>query len=184
MLWFGWGSGKFIELNIVQKRKCSKTRHLAVSILECVYECVTFFPLPNLLNSNFVVSLNPIWTVRTGSLFLIATTTKELFRCFEGICFEVRDYDAIGEGSCLGVVYVPPKVVYEANGERLEFNLQSPSKKQDFSSKGILALRFRHASIEDLNFMAELVRDETADLFWKPNIKIGNILMRNVKAGM
>jgi len=128
--------------------------------------------------------------VKTGSLFLIEITTKDLFRCFEGICFEVRDYDAIGSGSRLGIVFVPPKVVYESASERLEFKLQTMTQTADAAKKtedsqGTLVLRFRHATLDDLNFMAELGRQEQADAFWKPKDfgKVGNLFSRNSKVG-
>ena len=71
-------------------------------------------------------TLNPIWTVKTQSLFLLSTSSKDLFRCYDGILFEVKDYDAIGESETLGRVWVPPKVLYEGKGDRMEFPLQVP----------------------------------------------------------
>jgi len=57
-------------------------------------------------------------------LFLLTKTTKEIFRCCEGLYFEVMDYDAVGGDESLGVTYVLPSVLYDGSGERLEFDLK------------------------------------------------------------
>jgi hypothetical protein len=83
-------------------------------------------------------TLNPVWTIKNQSLFLLSTSSRELFRCFEGIMFEVRDYDAFGDNEVLGRVYVPPKVMYEGKADRTEFALQLPpdlARKQPANKK-------------------------------------------------
>lgn len=66
---------------------------------------------------------DPIWTLDTGSLFLLNTTPKELFMSKEGVMFEVRDYDHIGAGTSLGFAWFSPKELYHANGKRIERRL-------------------------------------------------------------
>jgi hypothetical protein len=137
--------------------------------------------------------LDPIWTVKTGSLFLLETKTKDLFRCFDGIRFEVWDYDFVGSGSLLGVASVPAKVIYEANSERLEFPLQTmqtvPSMENGKNivadSGAIVVLRFRHATLDDLNFMSDLDREAMqTNTFWSPKAVAGNIMAKHSKFGV
>ena len=71
-------------------------------------------------------SLDPIWTIKTGGLFLLKLTTEELFTS-NGLVCEVMDFDKFGGNDKLGLFTVPPKVLFEAQGERLEYDLL-PSK--------------------------------------------------------
>jgi len=104
-------------------------------------------------------TLSPIWTVRTSSLYLLLVNDKE-FRLSGGLTFEVLT----GRGALLpfshGQVTVPPPVVLDGDGERLEFRLIGSNVKEGGDSdddekaqNNILALRFRHATEEDLQFM-------------------------------
>lgn len=74
--------------------------------------------------------LDPIWTVKTGSLFIIKLTVEELLTS-NGLTCEVMDFDKFGANDKLGLVTVPPKVLYDAKGERLEFHLIPPIKAKD-----------------------------------------------------
>lgn len=67
-------------------------------------------------------SLDPIWTVKTGSLFLLKLTTEELFTS-NGLICEVMDFDKFGANDKLGLITIPPKVLFEGKGERLEYDL-------------------------------------------------------------
>lgn len=97
-------------------------------------------------------SLDPIWTVKTQSLFLLEIDAEELF-IEDGMTFLVKDFDQFGGHETLGVVHVPPKTLYLANGERMEFKLQAvPGKTRD-EVPGYLALRCRRASAYDKSFM-------------------------------
>lgn len=108
-------------------------------------------------------TLSPIWTVRTSSLYLLLVNDKE-FELSAGLTFEVLT----GRGALLpfshGQVTVPPEIILEGKGERLEFHLKSeekegaddtPSKDTDEHEKvqNVLALRFRRATEEDMQFM-------------------------------
>ena len=108
-------------------------------------------------------TLSPIWTVRTSSLYLLLVNDKE-FELSAGLTFEVLT----GRGALLpfshGQVTVPPETILEGKGERLEFHLKSeekegsddtPSKDTDEHEKvqNVLALRFRRATAEDMQFM-------------------------------
>ena len=111
-------------------------------------------------------TLNPIWTLKTGSLFLLHIESKRLF-IEEGMNFVVKDYDNLGKHDVLGVCQVDPKVLYKANGERMEFGLGLPPHKQQLASvgsepekRGILVIRCRRATEYDQSFMAEYRRNE------------------------
>lgn len=108
-------------------------------------------------------TLSPIWTVRTSSLYLLLVNDKE-FELSAGLTFEVLT----GRGALLpfshGQVTVPPEIILEGKGERLEFHLKdeekegsddTPSKDADEHEKvqNVLALRFRRATEEDMQFM-------------------------------
>jgi hypothetical protein len=72
----------------------------------------------------------------------------------DGLVFILKDFDKLGGNEKLGVVTVPAKTLYEANGERMEFKLQSPGyKSRDVS--GYMAIRCRRASPSDIQFMEE-----------------------------
>lgn len=100
-------------------------------------------------------NLNPVWTVKTGSLFLLTVTSKELFMS-DGLMCEVADFDKLGFNEVLGAIFLPPKFLYEAKGQRMTYKLQkSPHGAKDYG-KGSLSVRVRHATANDKQFMKEL----------------------------
>lgn len=99
-------------------------------------------------------TLEPVWTVSTGSLFLLTVDVKQLFRG-EGLLCVVYDFDKLGKNDRLGSVVVPPKRMYDANGERMEFKLGPPPGKTE-DVPGDLVIRVRRASDHDKEFMAQL----------------------------
>ena len=99
----------------------------------------------------FAFSLDPIWTLKTESLFLLTLASKDLF-LQDGLGFVVRDFDRLGADENLGLVRVPPATLYKAKGERLEFKLQPPPGAGG-DVTGYLAIRCRRASDGDKIFM-------------------------------
>ena len=97
-------------------------------------------------------SLDPIWTVKTGSLFLLDVAAEELF-IEDGMKFVVKDFDQFGGDEALGLVTVPPRTIYQAKGDRMEFKLQPVPGKTTDELPGYLAIRCRRASPEDISFM-------------------------------
>lgn len=97
-------------------------------------------------------SLDPIWTIKTGSLFLLEVEAEELF-IEDGMKFLVKDFDQFGGNETLGIVHVPPKTLYKANGERMEFKLQPVPGKTTTEVPGYLAIRCRRATAHDKNFI-------------------------------
>eukprot|EP00536_Pseudo-nitzschia_multiseries_P015431 jgi/Psemu1/246838/estExt_Genewise1.C_8860010 len=108
-------------------------------------------------------TLNPIWTLKTGSLFLLQTDSKRFF-IEKGIKFVVRDYDKLSKHDVLAYCQVDPKVLYHANGERMEFKLSPPPSSgrsaNSNQNAGILVIRCRRATQYDQKFMEEYNRQE------------------------
>jgi hypothetical protein len=95
--------------------------------------------------------LDPIWTVKTGSLFLFSVDAKELFLS-EGLTFIIMEFDALRPSTILGTVSMAPKDINSSNGERLEFKL-NPPPGGPATVPGYLAIRCRRASDYDIKFM-------------------------------
>ena len=104
-------------------------------------------------------TLNPVWTLSTGSLCLIQTTLAEFFESASHMIFDVKDYDSIGEHELLGSTVVSKKEILQSAGERHEYELHQFAGKNNVMTTGnkkpILALRFKIASDEDVKFMLE-----------------------------
>ena len=97
-------------------------------------------------------SLDPIWTLKTGSLFLLTVESRELFLS-EGLYCLIKDYDTFGQNDALGVVVVPPKLLYNGKGERLEFKILPPPGSKAKEVQGRFAVRVRRATENDKKFM-------------------------------
>ena len=63
-------------------------------------------------------SVNPIWTIDSGSLFLLDVTPEEFFGSAQGLSFIIRDYDTISANDTLGKVFVPQDDLLNGDGER------------------------------------------------------------------
>lgn len=96
-------------------------------------------------------NLQPIWTLETGSLFLIQCTTEEFFASSSGISFTVKDYDVADADDVLATVSVPLKDALEGSGERTPYEMKLDKR---FAKKGVksptLFLRFKPASKDDI----------------------------------
>ena len=68
-------------------------------------------------------SLNPVWTLSTGSLFLIQTTLNEFFGSANRVEFIVKDYDSVGENDVLGSVLINKNDLLAGEGQRIEYPL-------------------------------------------------------------
>lgn len=105
-------------------------------------------------------SLNPIWTLQTGSLFIMSIDSKELF-AGDGLFCRVVDYDVISSDD-LGMFVVPPDVLYTASGEREVFKLKPPPRSKRKEVPGHLAIRCRRATQYDKDFMKEFESSQAA----------------------
>jgi hypothetical protein len=103
--------------------------------------------------------VDPIWTLSTGSLFLLAINIEKLFLS-NGLTLIVYDYDSLGSDEQLGTVTFTPKEIYDANGEREELKLQPPHGKAG-EVPGHLALRCRRATEHDIHFMTAFKRPDS-----------------------
>eukprot|EP00535_Pseudo-nitzschia_heimii_P007256 CAMPEP_0197177648 /NCGR_PEP_ID=MMETSP1423-20130617/3180_1 /TAXON_ID=476441 /ORGANISM="Pseudo-nitzschia heimii, Strain UNC1101" /LENGTH=1215 /DNA_ID=CAMNT_0042627229 /DNA_START=106 /DNA_END=3753 /DNA_ORIENTATION=- len=114
-------------------------------------------------------TLNPIWTLKTGSLFLLQTESRRFF-IEDGLKFVVKDYDNIGKDEVLGICKVDPKKFYKANGERQEFKLTQPRIRNAGAKNatddngdqpcGVLVIRCRRASQYDTKFIADFAKHD------------------------
>jgi hypothetical protein len=102
-------------------------------------------------------SLNPIWTIQSGSLFILSILAKDLF-AGDGLFCRVVDYDVLSSDD-LGYFVVPPDVLYKGNGERVEFKLKAPPRSKG-DVPGHLAIRCRRATQYDKDFMEEFRSSE------------------------
>jgi len=102
--------------------------------------------------TDYIYSVNPIWTLRKGSLFILTVDALELFEAEDGLIFEVKDYDAVAKHKSLGAVNISPRIIYKWDGERKEFDLRALSGEKNYN-QGKLALRVRRATNHDLEFM-------------------------------
>jgi hypothetical protein len=107
--------------------------------------CIFLVFLPN--------RLDPIWTLKTGSLFLLEVESKHLF-VEEGLTLLVKDYDQFGGNEFLGVAKVPAHKLYQAKGERMEFKLLPPPGSRESEIGGHIAIRCRRATEYDKKFMS------------------------------
>ena len=105
---------------------------------------------------------NPIWTLRTGSLFLLDVDAQELFEANDGIIMEVKDYDRHTTHS-LGAISISPRTIYNWDGERKEFDLKALSGEKKYG-EGKLALRVRRATAHDLEFMKNYQKNKKFDI--------------------
>jgi hypothetical protein len=99
-----------------------------------------------------IYSLNPIWTLQTGSLFIMSIDAKELF-AGDGLFCRVLDYDVLSSDD-LGYFVVPPDLLYKGNGEREVFKLKAPPRSKG-EVPGYVAIRCRRATQYDKEFMKE-----------------------------
>jgi C2 domain len=103
-------------------------------------------------------NLSPIWTIATGSLFLIETTPEEFFASSSGLTFVIKDKDTLGSNEVIGSVNILPEVLLTGTGKRLGYDIalaDSFAKKPVAEKKPRLYLRFKSAAKEDIEFMHE-----------------------------
>jgi hypothetical protein len=96
---------------------------------------------------------DPIFTIQTGSLFLLEMSPEEFF-AFPSLNFVVKDFDGIGTNEILGAVHVPLQDVLTGTGVRQEYQI-TPRKgflhghNEEFKPR--LYLRFRPATKDDIS---------------------------------
>lgn len=140
-------------------------------------------------STKFIPStLQPVWTIKTNSLCLFSVTIKDLFDSHDGLTFLVLDFDKFGSNEALGAVVIPPREVFLAKGERVEYALKPLFGQKDYG-KGKLAVRIRRATEYDKDFMEKWNSSQKEDLKVKMTATkggkgtIGSIITRNEKIG-
>jgi hypothetical protein len=73
------------------------------------------------------IRLNPIWTLETGSLFLIRTTVMDFFARSQFLTFVIEDYDGLTSNDFLGSVEVAKQYILKdgGTGERVDFDINT-----------------------------------------------------------
>ena len=89
--------------------------------------------------------LEPIYTLKNGSLFILTVDSFDLFKA-GGLNFLVEDHDDFSSNDLLGVASVPAKELYNARGERREY---------EFNTSGKIAIRCRRATDHDKEFLTQ-----------------------------
>jgi hypothetical protein len=79
---------------------------------------------------------------------LISLSAKELFQG-DGLYLDIMEYDTVGKDESLGHSVLDPRTMYEAKGERLVLPVEGKN------AKGQLAVRVRHATPYDIQFLKE-----------------------------
>jgi Ca2+-dependent lipid-binding protein len=96
-------------------------------------------------------NLQPIWTLETGSMFVILSTPEVFFASSSGISFAIKDYDIAGAHDLLATVSVPLNVALDSTGDRTEYSMVLDKA---FAKKGTKApslfLRIKPASKDDI----------------------------------
>lgn len=79
-------------------------------------------------------SLDPIWSLRTGSLFILEMTPEEFFSASSGMVFVIKDYDSVGSNEILGLVNVSLEDILNGTGERIGYDVVPPKPNEDMST--------------------------------------------------
>jgi hypothetical protein len=69
-------------------------------------------------------NLSPIYTLHTGSLFLIICTLEEFFHAVSGLSFTIKDYDQVGSNDLLGTIHVPLQHLLNGTGSRVSYPIE------------------------------------------------------------
>lgn len=101
-------------------------------------------------------TLNPVWTLSSGSLFLIQTSIDTFFN--SRLEFVVKDHDNIGAADVLGSVFVSKNDVIMGDGERVEYELNTKNFQGKYNTtihgkKSFLTLRFKQATEDEISFI-------------------------------
>lgn len=76
-------------------------------------------------------TLDPIWSLTTGSLFLLNMSPEEFFGASSGMLFVIKDYDAVGSNDIIGRVNVSLDDVLNGTGDRVGYNIVPHKPEED-----------------------------------------------------
>ena len=104
-------------------------------------------------------NLNPIWTVKTKSLFIFTIDPEDYFS--NDLVFEVRDKELLKRNKTLGKAVISNQKFMKAKGKRIELQLREDLQMgKDKDAQGILAIKCRRAGDADVDFMKTLKAGE------------------------
>mmetsp|Transcript_12825 Transcript_12825/g.19882 ORF Transcript_12825/g.19882 Transcript_12825/m.19882 type:complete len:872 (-) Transcript_12825:391-3006(-) len=109
---------------------------------------------------HMVKTLDPVFTIKHDSLYCLQVSPSHLEQS-QGLTFKVKDWDPLGSNDTLGHVHVPPHIILEASGERLEFPLQHPKKHN--KPAGHIAIRCRPVTVEDTQLLQQTTSSSDDD---------------------
>lgn len=92
--------------------------------------------------------LNPIWTIKTKSLFIFTLQSEEYYN--NELLFEVRDFETFTANVVLGQALFTNEQLLKCKGERIEMKLKNLQSGVD--TQGYLAIRCRRATEQDIQF--------------------------------
>jgi len=132
--------------------------------------------------STIMNTLDPVYTMSQGSLFLFSPTAIQFFEATHGLIFKVKDYDAVSVGGVvgadddLGQVALSQRTLLNLKGQRIEYDLEQMSEKKmkmsvSYVNRPRLVLRVRRATEQDIAFV-------------KTMKKIQNMMGSNKKFGV
>ena len=84
---------------------------------------------------------------------MLECSAEELFGG-DGLHLDVMDFDALGDHERLGYAEIDPRSMYSCNGERIKLALEGKD------ATGNIAIRIRHATAYDKNFMKEFAAND------------------------
>ena len=102
-------------------------------------------------------NLDPIWTVRTKSLFTFSLHPDD-FYSHDDMIFEVKDKAILTKEKCLGQAMFPIKKLIECKGERHAIKLQYIQTGE--SAQGYLAIRCKRATASEIEFVENIEAEE------------------------
>ena len=79
--------------------------------------------------TRFFLSVNPIYTVQKGGVFLFDLLKEDFLAKEKGLTFRIRDWDPIAADE-LGYVTVSAKDLLEAKGDRMKLKLLPPDRSK------------------------------------------------------
>jgi hypothetical protein len=105
-------------------------------------------------------SLNPVWTVGTGSLFIVSCTAEEFFTYNTGISFQILDHDSVTANDVVAECAIHQGELLQMKGERTSLELAITQKILDRNPNMVfrpkLHIRARKAKPKDREFIKTL----------------------------
>ena len=139
------------EINILAEIVSAKGLPIADLLSSDPYVVVSMNGVTIHKTSVIKKTLNPVWTLHTGSLFLIRMPPEEFFAASGGILFKIKDYDSMSSSDTLGSVKVPLVDAIDGKGQRKAYKVIGKDPSAD---AGTLFLRFRPATQDEINFLS------------------------------